>query len=252
MPHLHRPTLPTRASAFALLSLWACGSAFANEGTPAAPSGGDEIQAVHAIWLSQNVPFSYRGERTSYTCEMFKEKVRAILISVGVHASLIVELGCDSALPVPQQTGRRPTPGLIAGEVESTPIGPTHISGTSSRIVTRIALAAPAVADSKNIRAATTFDAQQHLVAKMRSETLPTPSTIPVFPAVWTNVQLSGKNNPWLEADDCELLRQLSQQVLPTLGIKVTRKVICSGAKLAKPALHVEALMPIYAAPTTR
>lgn len=249
MPLSYRPTVLTRASVLVLLVACAFGPALANEEAAVAPDSGAEVRVVPAIWLSQNVPFNYRGERTSYTCEMFKEKVRAVLISVGVHASLIVELGCDSALPVPRQTGRRPTPGLIAGEVESTPIGPTHISGTSSRITTRIALAAPAVANDENVRAATTFDAQQHLLARMKNEPLPTPATIPVFPAVRTSIQLSGKNNFWLEADDCELLRQLSQQVLPALDIKVTRKVLCSGAKLSKPTLNVEALVPMYAAP---
>ena len=207
----------------------------------------DSGSAVRAIWRSQNVPFNYRGDRTAYTCEMFKDKVRAALISVGVHASLIVELGCDSA-PLSQQTGRRPPSTVIRGEVEGLPVGPTHISGTSLRISTRIALAAPVLASDQNVRAATTFDAQQHLLAKMKNEPLPTPSTISVFPAVWTAVQLSGKNNSWVEAEDCELLRQLSQQVFPALGVKVTRKVICSGAKLAKPIVNVEALMPVYAA----
>jgi hypothetical protein len=247
MPQLHRPTLLTRASASVLLALCAFGRALANEGGAVTHDDGNENRAVRAIWHSQNVPFSYRGDRTSYTCEAFKEKVRAALISVGVHASLIVELGCDS-LPVSQQTGRRPPSTVIRGEVESLPVGPTHISGTSMRITTRIALAAPVVANDENIRAATTFDAQQYLVAKMKNEPLPTPATISVFPAVRTAVHLSGKNNPWLEADDCELLRQLSQQVFPALGVKVTRKVICSGAKLAKPTLKAEALMPVYAA----
>jgi hypothetical protein len=222
--------------------------ALAADEAPVAQDAGD-VPFVHAIWLSHNVPFTYRGEKTAYTCEMFKEKVRAILVAVGVHASLIVELRCDAVLPVPQQTGRRPRPALIAGEVENVVSRPTHISGTSARIATRIALAAPVVANDENIRAATTFDAQQQLVARMTNKALPTPSTIPVFPASWMAIELHGKNNAWLEADDCELLRQLSQQVLPALHIKVTRKVMCSGAKLARPSLNVEALMPTYAPP---
>ena len=251
MQHSHRRTLPIRASASALLMTFTFARAVVAQDTATAQEGAGDIPAVHAIWLSQNVPFTYRGEKTAYTCEMFKEKVRAVLVAVGVHASLIVELRCDAVLPVPQQTGRRPTPALIAGEVENVVSRPTHISGTSARISTRIALAAPAVANDKNIHAATTFDAEQHLLAKVTNKELPTPSTIPVFPAAWMAIELHGKNNAWLEADDCDLLRQLSQQVLPTLGIKVTRKVICSGAKLAKPSLNVEALIPTYATPTT-
>lgn len=250
MQHSYRPTLLIRTCTSAVLMTCAFASALAAE-EPRLAQDGSAIPAVHAIWLSQNVPFTYRGEKTAYTCEMFKEKVRAVLVAVGVHASLIVELRCDSALPVPQQTGRRPSPALIAGEVETVQSSPTHISGTSARIATRIALAAPAVANDKNIRVATTFDAQQQLVARMTNKELPTPSTIPVFPASWMAIELHGKNNAWLGADDCELLRQLSQQVMPKLGVKVTRKVICSGAKLARPSLNVEALIPIYQTPAT-
>jgi hypothetical protein len=246
MQHSHHPTLLARSSACVLLMVFALAHASAAEEAVAQDGG---LPAVHAIWLAQNVPFTYRGEKTAYTCETFKKKVHAVLVAVGVHASLIVELRCDAVLPVPQQTGRRPSPTQIRGEVENVQFGPTHISGTSSRIATRIALAAPAVANERNIREATTFDAQQQLLAKVRNEPLPTPSTIPVFPATWMSIKLHGRNSAWLEAEDCELLRQLSQQVLPPLGIKVTRKPICSGAKLARPSLDVEALIPIYATP---
>jgi hypothetical protein len=128
-------------------------------------------------------------------------------------------------------------------------VGPTHISGTSARISTRIALAAPAIASEQSIRDATTFDAQQRLLAKVRKEDLPTPSTIAIFPAVWSSIQLNGKTHPWLEPDDCELLRQLSQQVLPTIGIRIKRKLICSGAKISRPSLNVEALVPLSNSP---
>jgi hypothetical protein len=251
MQYPHRQALLTRAGASLLLMMCALAHAVPAEDAATGPDSIDTPHTSNAIWLSQNVPFKFRGDKVAYTCQSFKEKVRAVLLAVGVHESLIVELRCDSAVPVMQTTGRRPSPTLIKGEVENTPTGPTHISGTSARIATRIALVAPTVANEKTIREATTFDAQEHLLATMRKEVLPTPSTIPIFPAVWTAIQVNGKNNPWLEPDDCELLRQLSQQVLPAIGIKVTRKVICSGAKISKPSLNVVALVPLHNLPAT-
>jgi hypothetical protein len=239
MQYSDLPTLVSRASVCGLL-MSAFAALSAEDPAVAQDSVGDS-RATHAIWLSRTVPFEYRGDRTAYTCESFKEKVRAVLLAVGVHPSLIVGLRCERASP--QSTGRRPSPSIFQGEVEIPSTGPTHIGGTSSRISARIALAAPAIANEQNIRDATTFDAQRRLLAEMRNEELPTPTTIPIFPAVWTSITLSGKTNPWLEPDDCELLRQLSQQVLPTIGIKVTRKVTCSGAKISRPSLMVEALV---------
>lgn len=246
MQHSHRPTLFKRASASALLMLSAFACAMAAENAAVELGDLGDRPAVHAIWLSRNVPFTFRSERTAYTCEGFKEKVHGVLVAVGVHASLIVELRCG---PVVRQSIGRRAPSNFKGEIESPAASPTFIDGTSSRISTRIALAAPAIANEQNIREATTFDAEQRLVAKMTQAELPTPSTIPIFPAVRKSIQVNGKTAPWLGADDCELLRQLSQQVLPVLGIEVTRKVICSGAKLSKPSLRVEALVPLAHAP---
>lgn len=245
MRHAHCPTPVPRAIAFALLAMCACARVPAAE-----PDGIVAAPPTHAIWLSHNVPFKFRSDKTSYTCPMFKEKVRDVLVAVGVHASLIVELRCDSDMPMPQPMNRGRNRLRWTGEVEATPSTPTYISGTSSHITTRIALAVPALANEENIRLATTFDAEQQLTAKAKNEPLPTPTTISVFPAVWTSIQLKSKDDFRLEASDCDLLRQLSQQVLPTIGVKVTRKLSCTVAKIAKPQLNVEALMPIYATPT--
>lgn len=232
------------ATAPALLLMCELTSAAAAEDATLGQLTIDESGAVQAIWLAQNVPFEFRGERVAYTCEAFKQKVRAVLMAVGVHSSLIVELRCGPV--VPQASGRPRTGSRFSDEPESAPVVPTRLSGMSSRISTRIALAAPAIASEENIREATTFDAQERLLAKTRGEELPTASTIPVFPAVWAPIELNSKSDPWMEADDCELLRQLSQQVLPKIGVQVTRKLMCSAQKISRPSLEVKALVPMF------
>lgn len=215
-------------------------------------AAGADGSATHAIWLVQNLPFKFRSDRTAYTCPVFKEKVRGVLLEVGVHPSLVIHLKCDSTQPAPQALTRGRNRARWTGEVESTPATPTYLSGTSSHITARISLAAPAVANEQNIRHATTFDAEQQLLASMKSEALPTPSTITVFAAAWTPVLVKSRGDFRLEADDCDLLRQLSQQVFPAIGVKVMRKVNCSVAKISKPSVDIQALMPIASATTPK
>lgn len=243
-----RPNSLLRALAAALLVTCTCSRVFATESSAAVqPDAGQP--SVHAIWLAQNVWFKFRSDQTAYTCPMFKEKVRDILLEVGVHESMIVHLKCDSVAPTQQPMNRGRNRLRWTGEVEATPAAPTYLSGTSSHITARLAFAAPVVANEESIRHATTFDAEQQLVASMHKEELPTPSTIPVFSAVWTPIQLKSKGDFRLEANDCDLLRQLSQQVFPAIGVKVTRKVNCSVAKISKPSLGVEVLMPTQPLP---
>ncbi|MFL6548117.1 MAG: hypothetical protein ACJ8OJ_05445 [Povalibacter sp.] len=203
-----------------------------------------EVRAVQAIWLVQNVPFEFRGDTIAYECESFKKKVRAVLIAVGVHSSMIVEARCPPARLAPTVVTRRKS--MFAGEIETATISPgLQNSRTSSRISARIALASPAIANEQNIRNATTFDTQEQLVARTKGEELPTPSSIPVFPAIWAPIELSSRSDPWLQAVDCELLRQLSTQVLPRIGVEIPRKLRCPASTASKTTLEVKALLPI-------
>jgi hypothetical protein len=123
----------------------------------------------------------------------------------------------------------------------------------SSRISAQIALAAPAIANERNIQDATTFDAQRQLVAKVNDEDLPSASSIQMFPAVWAPISLSDGVDTWLVASDCELLKQLSNQVFPKLGIEVTHsRLVCSASVTSKPLVEVRALVPMIALKSTQ
>ena len=205
----------------------------------------DENGSVSALWRIQSVPFEFRGEPVSYTCESFKKKVRAILIAVGVHPSLIVQARCAPAAQAPFL--RAPDEAKFGRESESIASSPAmHTTKLSSRISAKIALAAPAIATDENIKEATTFNSERKLVAKVNDEALPTPSDIPLFPAVWAPIELNDTADTWLEAGDCELLRQLSRQVFPRIGVEVTKtKLVCSPSVISKPELEVRALVPM-------
>src|SRR4051812_48931655 len=93
----------------------------------------DENGSVPAMWRIQSLPFEFRGEPVSYTCESFKKKVRAILIAVGVHPSLIVQARCAPTVQAPFL--RAPDEARYGRESETIASSPAmHTTKLSSRI----------------------------------------------------------------------------------------------------------------------
>lgn len=199
--------------------------------------------AIQAIWMVQNVPFEFRGDTIGYTCDTFKKKVRAILIAVGVHTSMIVEARCPPARLEPTMPTRRQS--LFRGEVDNVVSNSGMTARTSSRISASISFAAPALATDENIRLTTTFDAQERLVAQVKGEELPTASNIPVFPAIWAPIELTSRSDPWLQPNDCELLRQLSAQVFQKIAVEPLEKLRCQASMPSRLSLDVKALLPM-------
>ena len=210
-----------------------------------APEGATDEQFVKAIWRLQRVQFEFRGEPVSYTCESFTRKVRAILTAVGVHPSLIVEARCAPSAQAPFV--RAPDPANLGreGESISTSAG-SHTTRLSTRISAAIALAAPAPATEEVVREQTTFTSKGELAARVNGAALPTASDIPIFPAAWAPISLTSESNIWLDASDCDLLRQLSKQVFPKIGVEVVyTKFVCSASVTSKPQVEVRALLPV-------
>ena len=202
----------------------------------------DEVGSVAAIWRVQNLPFEFRGDNVAYTCEQFRKKVRAVLISVGAHPSVIVQARCSPAT----SAGFVRAPDASSPGRESEGLPARVPAKLSTRIVASISLATPAIASEENVREATTFNSQRELVAKVNDEPLPTPATIPMFRAIWAPIALNNVADTSLEAGDCELLRQLSRQVFPKIGVEVTRsKLVCSPSVISKPSIEVRALVPM-------
>ena len=184
---------------------------------------------VPAIWRIQSIPFEFNSDSISYTCESFRDKVASILVSVGVHPSLIVKARC---VPLGPASPSRASDAKLGGSL-------------SSRVIATLALASPVIANEENIKEATTFSEERRLIARINQEQLPTPEDIPMFAAVWASIAIDGSPDAWLDPRDCELLRQLSRQVFPKIGVEVTqRRLVCSPSMISKPELKVRALVP--------
>lgn len=169
---------------------------------------------VDAIWRFQSFPFEYRSNNTYYNCDSLVRKVRAILKAVGAHHSVLVETRCE---------------------------------GPANRISARIAVATPVIASEENLRAATTFDSRDELVARLRSVTLPTANDIEHFPATWQKISLARAiRDMTITQSDCDLLRGMNEQVFPRLAVRVEgRKLMCGTYSTnVRANVKVEALVP--------
>jgi hypothetical protein len=160
----------------------------------------------------QEFSFHLNTTRRYYSCSNLHSKITAILEAVGA-SDVAVELSC---------------------------------SGLTSNASARIAALSPVPATAENVQAATTHDSQTTLVARLRRSTLPTAETIQRFPAEWRSVSLMRTRGLQLEAQDCDLLQDISEQILPRLSVRIVKeRLSCDlmSVKTARPTLVVEALM---------
>jgi hypothetical protein len=166
-------------------------------------------KTVDAIWRTQLVEFTYNSSDVYYSCESLRSKVTEILQAIGAYERIRVEMHC-------------------AGDSFA-----NHAYG-------RVMMAVPTEATPENVRAATTYDTRDVLIARLHQLSLPTANDIERFPAHWRSEGLR------LDASDCDLLRALRRQVLPVMPVRIEKERLhCAlGASTRiRPTLDVVALM---------
>lgn len=189
------------------------GSACAWGATPEALPASEPMEA---IWQIQEFDFYFRAAKGRYhSCSSLHSKISGIMEAMGA-GNVIVTIACSrDAL------------------VEST--------------VARVSTAMPVHASPENIQAATTFDTEQRMVARLRQSSLPTATTLERFPAEWRRVAITTVHGVRLGPEDCDLLQDLHKQILPHLSsVRVVRKSFSCGdsyLRAARPILIVEALV---------
>lgn len=171
-------------------------------------------KGVEAIWHVQSLPFRYNSVHANYACDSLEKKIRVILQAVGAHKSMVVRARC---------------------------VGHDLLSTVS----VHIALATPVEATEENIRAATTFDSRDELVARLQKIRLPTPTDISRFPATWQTISLPRQPQLHLDVGDCDLLRHMNEQIFPKLAVRlVHEEPYCNAsATRFRPRFEVQALI---------
>jgi hypothetical protein len=177
-------------------------------------------EPLDAIWRIERVELEYRSFNTYYSCAALEAKLTAILRAVGVHENIVVDVRC-------------PGRGFVR----------------DARAY--VNLLVPVAATADNVRAATTYDAQTELTARLRNIQLPSANDLPRFAAEWRTISLTRDSNLRLDSADCDLLEAVRDQIFPKLAIRVTRdKLHCTSWSPARlrPTLEVAALMPRHSA----
>jgi hypothetical protein len=171
---------------------------------------------VAAIWQIERIEFAYHSATVRYSCGNLQRRIAAILQAVGAHSRIGVELGCRS------------------GELVRT-------------ANVRLTLAVPVEATEENVRAATDYDTQDELVARLRQTQLPSANDIARFPASWRTVALTRSPPLSLGPGDCDLLRAMRDEVFPRLRVRVVSSGLrCGGGADTRitPRIDINALMP--------
>ena len=163
---------------------------------------------IEAVWYSQQLQFSYYGTAKFYSCPELERLVRSILKSVGARKDMrFVKRNCADFATVQSLTI------TVASPIEATP---------------------------ENLHLVTTTSATQQLVARVRSEALPTVADLDRFPASWKKIRLP--------STDCKLLSDIREQVLPKLHVSPVHTHGCGISSSLTPertsTLRAEALLP--------
>ena len=171
---------------------------------------------TEAIWRIQEFDFHFRAQKGRYhSCSSLHSKITGFMEAIGA-GSVIVHIGCDRNTLV-------------------------------EHAFARIATAMPIQATPENVRAATTFDTEAQMVARLRQARLPTAETVERFPAEWREVAVRSIHGVRLEPADCDLLHDLHEQILPHLmTVRVVRANLSCGTpylRPARPVLIIETLM---------
>jgi hypothetical protein len=172
--------------------------------------GDDKDHSVEAVWKQQRLAFVYRSAGAVHTCSGLRSRLRSLLVLLGADETVSVSVqGCDDA--------------------------------TSARLV-HITVASPFVASEKEAE----NDATAQLVARLRGEASGSTRAAPSFPAHWKTISFANALSLRLTAADCELLKQLRQQVMPKLAVRVVSDRLRCPSDLhsgSRPQLVVAALV---------
>lgn len=167
-----------------------------------------------AFWRSQDVRFVYRGQETIYDCDVLRQKVRQVLGEIGAHIGTRVEpAGCHftSAADVPVQIA-----------------------------TLRIRIVSPALASTQHEHESGRLESRRELLERLGVQV----ESAREFPADWRNIDVV-RGAAKFDRSDCELLRQLHEQVLSRLAVKVlAQDRRCSVQRLRQPTLKLAVLMP--------
>lgn len=248
------------------LLLMAAGSpAFAAETTEPPATEEPPITAVHK---AQELTFSYRSSAQRYSCHDLEHRVAVILVSVGARDDISVKASNCDAFMVSGERGSMDIDPYGRdnsdpfGRDRSDPFGRDQAdpwnrnrSGSFGRsdydrqqqsAQVRIRLMMPVEVTPQILKEIEKDKSRRELVSRVTKNPAASMNDPVVFAARRQEVTLSQQTIK-LKPEDCDLLQQVTQQVIRRLDVKVKNQSFNCGPRSSSripPQLTVETLMP--------
>jgi hypothetical protein len=155
-------------------------------------SPADLPATVPAIWVEEQIEFTYVGRTSYYSCDGIRQKVRYVL----------------------EQLGAMPGYSVVIGACYQ-PTGPVELPRV------RIKAALPREATPQLVEQLQKDAARRELVAKVRGERSVINDPAAQFPAVSRQVRFESSRLARIQDGDCELMEQLVRHVFEAFGVRV-------------------------------
>ncbi len=184
-----------------------------------------DASATTAVWKEQTLTFHYFGRTSRYTCDGLEDKLRALMLDVGVWKE-------------PQLT----TSGCAYGRLELAVLPIVRVKFYSL---------VPATAAAGSVPVLTSPRAQAEVNRSRNQHTPPNTDSTVVAQYRPFNFERDSFRN--LEEGDCELIEEFSRQLLPKLSTRqldVRTRCVPYQISLGSYRVRGEVLKPLNAAPS--
>lgn len=184
---------------------------------PAIATGEDAAPVVNAVRVEREVELVYMGFTSYYSCDGLRDKVRRVLVDLGLGDGLKVG-----------------TRGCI------------RVTGPEIMPSVRIVAQVPVEATPEVLAQLESEAGKRELVARVKG-VAPAEATAQ-FPVRRKRVEFEADPLGDLQEGDCELVEQLRDRVFPKLGVKVVEdRTQCAPRQVRPGSIHtvVEVLEPV-------
>lgn len=231
------------------------------------PPAAAEEPPITAVYKAQELSFNYRPGRQPYTCHDLEHRVAVVLVGIGARDDIQVQArNCDTLVASGGSMDMDPTFGHNDndpfGRGRNDPFGrdPTDPWGRDrsggfgradydrhqQNISMRIRLMMPVELTPKIQKEIEKDKSRRELISRVTRNPAASMNDPVVFAARRQEVTLSQRTIR-LRAEDCDLLQQMTQQVIRRLGVRVKHQSFNCGPRTSSripPQLTVEALLP--------
>jgi|GEM_PF-1917501 Predicted membrane protein len=222
----------------------------------AQPEGSPPPSRITAVWKERRLAFNYGSASTVYECNAMEDRVASVMRAVGARDDVKVRVtGCSHAPSsdprMNPSVGSRTTATMSpAYERYRSPQG----SPVSARQLATVYITAMLPTEvSDDVYAELEKDkSRRELVARVTGNAAARFNDPILFAAQWQRVKLS-RDTIGIEAEECELLDQITSTLLPQMDVRVVNRsgTLCSAGSSLPPQIVVEALMPFYGDPSS-